>query len=256
MSDDENHSSDVSLDEEDEELIWRVFYGDLEKRQRSNNPGIPLSDDEPAGLDDSISDVSDVDDPELVAKYKELKSTQRGKKRDSNGNVYSHTTIEPEELPDEEKKRLLIASFTENQMDRFELYRRMRVNKPGVKRVCSSVLGHLVGQTMLIVLAGLLKLFLGEIITRAYEVQEKDFKARLINDIDAKKKQKQQALKDMSAGKPVAVDSTRLQYLGDREVPLQPEHIREAYRLYRLENSGNLNDKWRGEGDGDGKFFR
>lgn len=113
---DDDHLSDVSLDEEDEELIWRVFYSSLEEKTRDS----PLIDDgsEFSESDelDYLSDISDVDDPELVSKYKELKSQNIGN------------------LNEEEKKRLIIANFTDDQMERFESYRRMTVNKPGVKR--------------------------------------------------------------------------------------------------------------------------
>lgn len=220
--------SDVSLDEDDEELVWRVFYSPLEEKKLAEQ------DD-----NEEVSDLSDVDDPELVARYKELKSQQDAP------------------ISEDEKRRLLINSFSEDQMERFEAYRRMTVNKPGVKKICNSVLGHLIPQNIAVVMAGLSKLFLGEIITRAFEVQEREYKAQLILDIDAKKRRKREVLKSLAAGEPV-VDTPvqKLEYLGDGRMPLQPEHIREAWRLYRLENSGVFSSQWRTLGEGDGKMFR
>lgn len=235
---DDDHLSDVSLDEEDEELIWRVFYSSLEEKSRDS----PLID---AGSEFSesdeleyLSDISDIDDAELVSKYKELKSQNIGN------------------LNEEEKKRLIIANFTDDQMERFESYRRMTVNKPGVKKVCNGVLGHSIPQNIAVVLAGLSKLFLGEIITRAFEIQERENKAQLILDIDNKKKQKLDILKSLENGKEIEVDDRKLQYQGDTQKPLLPEHIREAWRLYKLENSGVFNAQWRNQGDADGKLFR
>jgi transcription initiation factor TFIID subunit 11 len=235
-------ASDVSLDEEDEALVWRVFYGDYEKRMRAQGGGGD-ADDAPADLfnsDDDISDLSEVEDLDLVARYEELK----------------HGDAAAAELDDEAQKRLIISLFTEDQMDRFESYRRMRVNKPGVKKVCSGVLGHSVAQNVAVVLAGLLKLLLGEIITRAMECQERDHKARLIADIDLKKRQKRDELRALEEGLEPPVVDTKLEYYGDRPQPLQPEHIREAWRLYRLESGGALSHSWRTQGDADGKFFR
>lgn len=280
MSSSEDNLSDVSLDEEDEELIWRVFYGDYEKKVKSNsNSGYPTDDEEGStsdnveegtpgsggdssadgilgkrkrdDTDEEVSGLSDIDDAELVARYEDLKGLLKKK----NGKNISEI-MSPPVLNEEEKKRLIIGSFTEEQMDRFESYRRMTVNKPGVKKVCNAVVGHSIAQNIAVVLAGLSKLFLGEIITRAMEIQERDYKARLVADIETKKRQKQDILKSLEQGKEVEVDDKKLSYFGDRQIPLQPEHIREAWRLYKLENGGTISSSWRQQGDGDGKLFR
>lgn len=230
MSDSEDNYSDISLDEEDEELIWRVFYSPLEERKTAEHPD---------RHDDDMSDLSDIEDPELVAKYRKLKSQEN------------------QPLTEDERRRLLVASFTEDQMERFEAYRRMTVNKPGVKKVCNSVLGHSIPQNIAVVMAGLSKLLLGDIITRAFEVQEREYKAQLILDIEAKKKKKREVIKKLAAGDDLMeVPEKKLDYIGDRRMPLQPEHIREAWRLYRLENSGTFLSQWRTLGEGDGKMFR
>lgn len=232
MTDSDGYQSDVSLDEEDEELIWRVFYSPLEEKSKAANNSQP-------DLDEDISDVSDIDDPELVAKYKRLKAQ------------------EDAPISEDEKRRLLITSFTDDQMERFEAYRRMAVNKPGVKKVCNSILGHLIPQNIAVVMAGLLKLLLGDIITRAFEVQEREYKAQLIIDIEAKKNQKRETLRKLAAGVDVSdAPDRKLEYLGDQRMPLQPEHIQEAWRLYRLETSGAFLSQWRTLGEGDGKMFR
>ncbi|CAH2353557.1 hypothetical protein CLIB1423_11S02454 [[Candida] railenensis] len=267
MSETDESLSDVSLDEEDEELIWRVFYGDYESKINSNNnSGYPSdyeseeysssrasasAEPESSGLkrkreadDDDELNLSDIDDPELIAKYESLKSLQ---------------DLPVSELPvlnEEEKKRLIISSFTDEQMDKFESYRRMTVNKPGVKKVCNGVLGHSIAQNIAVVLAGLSKSFLGEIITRAMEIQQRNYRAKLIVDVENKKKQKREILKSLESGKDVEVEDVKLEYLGDKQHSLQPEHIREAWRLYNLESSSALNASWRQQGDSSGKMFR
>lgn len=228
-------ASDVSLDEDDEELIWRVFYSNKDDLNRGNedHQGPDLNEEE-------ISDLSDIEDEGLVQRYKELKRQETAP------------------LSEDDKKKLLITSFTEEQMDKFEAYRRMAVNRPGVKKICNGVLNHSIPQNMAIVLAGLSKLFLGDIITKAFEIQEREYKAQLILDIDAKKRRKKETLQRLEKGQDVSGDppERKLEYLGDRKGPLQPEHVREAWRLYKLESSGAYLSQWRTQGEGDGKLFR
>ncbi|CAI5756079.1 unnamed protein product [Candida verbasci] len=245
--------SDVSLDEDDEELIWRVFFSQVEKF-RKHQVGLIDDDiddddeeieeffqdydnkihtsetfseetedeDEDEGDDDEskIDDFTDIDDPELILKYKNLIQ----EKVDKN-------------LSDEEKKKLLIASFTDDQMERFEAFRRSTINKPGVKKIVNGIVGHSIPQAIAIVIAGITKSFLGEIITKAQAVQERDDKGKLIMDIQAKKKQKKLIKRSLENGEEIEVDDQFLRYEGDKFKPLQPNHIREAWRLYQLENS-------------------
>ncbi|KAJ9103498.1 hypothetical protein QFC19_004266 [Naganishia cerealis] len=63
--------SDVSLDEEDEELIWRVFYNTRERNLRAESHEFEMDDQVEV---ESISDLSDIDEPELVNEYRNLKS--------------------------------------------------------------------------------------------------------------------------------------------------------------------------------------
>lgn len=229
-SNSDEYASDVSLEEEDEELIWRVFYSKMENGEYSS---------ELEHEDDSDISLDGIDDPELVRKYLDLKANKVEK-----------------DLSIEEKKRLLISNFTEEQMQRFEAYRRMTINKPSVKKISNSVLGHSIAQNIALVLAGISKLYLGEIVTKAFEVQERENKGRLITDIANKKTQKRDILKRLEEGSDIEVEDEPLKYDGDKLQPLQPHHIREAWRLYQLENSGAPLAQWRREGEADGKMFR
>lgn len=234
MSDvqEDEYLSDVSLDEDDEELIWRVFYSSKEDK---SNDGADLDPN-----DEDISDLSDLDDEQLVQRYKQLKEEESAP------------------LSEDDKKKLLMTSFTNDQMDKFENYRRMSVNKAAVRKICNSVINQSIPANMAIVLAGISKLFLGDIITKAFEIQEREYKAQLILDIDAKKRRKKETLKRMENGQDVSNDppERKLDYLGDNKGPLQPEHIREAWRIYKLESSGTYLSQWSTQGEGDGKMFR
>lgn len=251
---DDDDDGYVSLDEEDEELIWRVFFHELEKHEQgpqgydesseeevevANEGEYSSGDDQSdSSLDeDDIDDLLNVDDAELVAKYNALKSE-----------------IVNRNLTEEEQKRLLIANFTDDQMERFEAFRRMTVNKPGVKKICNGIVGHTIPQIIAVVMAGISKLFLGDIITKAFEIQKRDQKGQLIMDIEAKKEQKRQIANSLKRGKDIEVEEKELRYEGDEIHPLQPQHIREAWRLYKLENSGYPGGDKRKSGD-DGPFY-
>ena len=243
----------VSLDEEDEELIWRVFFQKLEKHnKKSNNNDSELDESEESEDtseeeeeetgdedfdEDDLSDLSDIDDPALVATYKALMSEKVNKN-----------------LGEEEQRRLLISNFTDDQMERFEAYRRMTVNKPGVKKICNGIVGHTIPQIIAVVMAGVSKLFLGEIISKAFEIQERNSKGRLLMDIETKKKQKREIISSLQRGEEIEVDERALKFEGDEIHPLQPEHIREAWRLYQRENSVFSGSRKRKMGD-DGPFY-
>lgn len=236
----EGSQSDVSLDEEDEELIWRVFFSgerDVADSDDHESIDVELEDD---SLVDSIDlhdvDLEDIGDPDLVAKYHDLIQMKVKKN-----------------ISEEEKKRLLTTNLTNAQMDRFEAYRSMKLNRQLVKKVCNGVLGHSIPNPIAVVLSGISKSLLGEVITRAFEVQQRDSKARLTEDIAVKKKQKREVLK---GGQNLGLQDKKLEFEGDEPKPLQPYHIREAWRLYKLENSGAFSGQWRCQGDADGKFFR
>ncbi|CUM64570.1 uncharacterized protein PRCAT00002177001 [Priceomyces carsonii] len=240
LSEDEENLSDVKLDDDDEKLIHRVFYSFL-----GQDAGVSQIDQTNDGREssredsDEFSDLSDVDDKELINKYKELKG------------LGPNTN-----LSEQEKQRLIISNLSDDQMERFEAYRRMTVNKPSLKKVCGGVLGHSLPQNLTVVLAGLSKLFLGEIITRAQEVKERDDKAKLKQDIFLKRKRNLENMNKLADGEEIDQDDPKLVYRGDITSPLQAEHIREAWRLYRLENSSSFSSQWKAQGDSDGKMFR
>lgn len=241
--------SDISLDEEDEELIWRVFYNTRERNLRAEQGKYESENQYEI---ESLSDLSELDEPELVHEYKTLKG----------GHV-------DENLTQEEKNKLIVSAFSEDHMDRFVAYRRVGINKPGIKKLCNGFLGQSVSQNMAIALSGISKVFLGEIITRAFEIQENENKALLKEAIEEKKRAKLKRIESLGRkveeGKEEKNDSESgeletsvppLEYNGNSTKPLQPSHIREAWRLYRLENEGAFSGQRRRQGEADGRLFR
>ncbi|PIA15178.1 TAFII28-domain-containing protein [Coemansia reversa NRRL 1564] len=86
--------------------------------------------------------------------------------------------------------------MTDEQRQRYGVYRRAALNKSAVKKLVSQVLNQQITSTLTFVIAGFSKVFIGEIVERAVQLQNEH---------------------------------------GD-EGPLTPEHLREAYRLYLKES--------------------
>ncbi|ORY89889.1 TAFII28-domain-containing protein [Syncephalastrum racemosum] len=70
------------------------------------------------------------------------------------------------------QKRILLENFSNEQLQRYEGYRRSALNRTNVKRLVSHVLNQQCSQTMSIVVAGFTKVYVGEIIEKAREVME------------------------------------------------------------------------------------
>lgn len=66
----------------------------------------------------------------------------------------------------QKKNRLLISSFTDEQMDRYETFRRANVNRGGVKKLANAVLNQSIANTVAVAISGFSKVFLGEVIER------------------------------------------------------------------------------------------
>ncbi|OBZ83274.1 Transcription initiation factor TFIID subunit 11 [Choanephora cucurbitarum] len=92
-----------------------------------------------------------------------------------------------------EDMKVLLENFSEDQLQRYEGYRRSALNRTNVKRLVSQVLNQQCSQTMAFVVAGFSKVYVGEIVEKAKEIMEE---------------------------------------WGD-EGAIRPEHLREAHRRYK-----------------------
>ncbi|KAI9598989.1 hTAFII28-like protein conserved region-domain-containing protein [Syncephalis fuscata] len=91
---------------------------------------------------------------------------------------------EEEEVPDaeaieqaqdatsKEELRMLMSVFSEDQLQRYEVYRRSALSKSAVRKLVASILQQTISPTMAFVVAGFTKVFVGEIVEIARDVME------------------------------------------------------------------------------------
>ncbi|KAE8219667.1 hypothetical protein CF319_g6678 [Tilletia indica] len=111
-------------------------------------------------------------------------------------------SMEARQQARQENMPYLIEAMTPEQDERHNAYRRSSVARGSVKKLMNQVLSQSVSDDVALVASGAAKIFIGEIVEKARELQAKEARSNTSNN-----------------------------NLG----PLRPEHIQEAFRLYTLE---------------------
>lgn len=124
-----------------------------------------------------------------------------------------------------EHMKLLVSHFDEQQMSRYAAFRRANVRRAAVRKYVSHLLNQPISNNVAVVLAGMSKVLIGDVIELAREIQERKFEAE---------------------GRPMILED------GEPE-PLLPTSIREAWRIYKQDGGSMPGNKSR-PGSGN-RFF-
>ncbi|SCV01127.1 LAME_0G14224g1_1 [Lachancea meyersii CBS 8951] len=220
-------------------------------------------------------------------------------------------------LDQSEQLNLLLTNLDEDQMNRFEVFRRTSLAKNNIKKISSIVTNQTVAANINLLLAGVGKIFVGEIVEKAQEVKKRNLVA-LMASVFREKKLAAHKLKKTLKKLTMLVDNSGAslddsadenetdEYEDENDEklmkqtdnyneivrsgvnsednriglikhynrlvksfnaldvsvekyansPILPEHIREAWRLYRTENDTVPQSTWRTQGEGNGWMFR
>ena len=106
-------------------------------------------------------------------------------------------SIKQAEKSMQERTVLLVSALSDKQLDQYEIFRRSTLPRASVKRLMQSISSATIPPNAVIAMAGITKVYVGEIVEMACQAREK------LNDTG----------------------------------PLQPKHVREAVRLMRMKSN-------------------
>ena len=132
-----------------------------------------------------------------------------------------------------EKKKMavLIDAFNEDQTERYNMYRRVKLKKETVRRITNQTLSQSVPPSVITTINGFTKVFIGTIIERAREVQKQYAEAE--NSLPSPSHSNQEAVEG-STSLDTDIKSAKAEDLG----PILPDHLREALRRYKRDGEG------------------
>ncbi|KAG8451027.1 hypothetical protein GDO86_003345 [Hymenochirus boettgeri] len=109
----------------------------------------------------TVAEPVDSSDPTDSIKKVKLEVKERREKKQK---------VDEDEI---QKMQILVSSFSEEQLNRYEMYRRSAFPKAAIKRLIQSITGCSVSQNVVIAMSGIAKVFVGEVVEEALDVCEK-----------------------------------------------------------------------------------
>lgn len=159
-----------------------------ESEEMRTTPGVPATADT-EGIPEETDGDGDADLKEAAVEEREIKSqdvsdltaveredpsllTPAAKKLklDTKEKREKKQKVDEDEI---QKMQILVSSFSEEQLNRYEMYRRSAFPKAAIKRLIQSITGTSVSQNVVIAMSGISKVFVGEVVEEALDVCEK-----------------------------------------------------------------------------------
>ena len=166
-----------------------------------------------------------------------------------------HTTFVHKSISDNNFASVLLDAFNQDQNERYDVYRRVKFRKETVRKIVNQTLSQSVPPSVITAINGFTKVFLGTLIEQAREVQAHQVEVALAqgslpNPLPGSSPPGSTSTDTMFVGRingpnvsnsPWVTDwtkdgepKTKDGYMG----PIQPDHLREAYRRYRASGEG------------------
>jgi len=117
-------------------------------------------------------------------------TTEEAEGDEQEGDIPDVELDKTDQEQEKERMRVLLSQFSEEQLKRYESYRRSGFSRTNIKKLMQSVTNSAISQTITIVMAGIAKVYVGELVESARTIMEE----------------------------------------WGEEGPVRPKHIREAYR--------------------------
>lgn len=195
----QHRSSNLTLFEEDYDETDDLDKSDNLLEKNSNN------DEKSVNVDESLTNLEQTKDQDESEKSFSLNNStsntreaMKKKLEEENANqkeILKKRKIEQQE-EENKKMQVLMANFSDEQLNRYEMFRRSAFPKSSIKRIIQTVCGKAVSASVVIAMSGIAKVFVGEIVEQALDVKQK--------------------WRDTG--------------------PLQPKHLRESYRVFKKNN--------------------
>jgi len=118
---------------------------------------------------------SSTGEPQTIKKRKESMSRSAGNSKDDDKDAEDGSMGKNKKESQEEermKMQLLVSNFSEEQLNRYEMFRRAAFPKAAVKRLMQSLSGTTVSPSVVIAMSGIAKVYVGEIVETALDVLE------------------------------------------------------------------------------------